>query len=226
MKLHKSLLLFGASVLLLTACGGEAGSTDDSGATDDAETEEVTEDDETVETASEKETEESEDNEETADTPEQQAGDVIETEGGTRTIVATNYGIDETVENGDFIITLKNAQLSQFQPSEDFVEMFGGEDLGMITFQIEVVNDSENTNSIYPDQGIAVTDTGKQIDADLFLSDDVGGDFHGNVTKEGDVFFFFDGNAEDVSNVRYIINSGSDENFESFGEDIEFNVDF
>lgn len=40
MKLHKSLLFFGASALLLTACG-EEGSTEESNAADEVETEEV-----------------------------------------------------------------------------------------------------------------------------------------------------------------------------------------
>jgi len=216
--------MFGATALLLAACGAEEESTEEPETSEEIETEEVeTEEVETEETA--EQTSDTEDDSD-GDTPEQQAGDVIEAEGGTRTIVATNYGINETKENGPFTVTLTNAQLSQFQPSEDMVDIFGGEDLGMVTVQVEVENNSEDTNSIYPDQGIAVTDTGQQIDAELFFSDDVGGDFHGNVVKSGDVFFFFDGQAEDVSNVRYIVDSGSDENFERFGEDLEFSIDF
>lgn len=57
MKLHKSLLLFGASALLLSACGDE-GSTEDSEATVQPETEEVADEPEVVETASEEEVEE------------------------------------------------------------------------------------------------------------------------------------------------------------------------
>jgi len=234
MKLHKNILIFGTSLLLLAACGIDEGSTEDADATEEPETEQVAEDTDAEDTGAEESEAETEDttegsdesSNEDSDTPEQQAGDVIEAEGGTRTVVATNYNINETVENGPFTVTLQNAQLSQFQPSPDFVDMFGGEDLGMITVQVEVTNNSEDTNTIYPDQGIAVTDTGTQIDADLLMSDDVGGDFHGNVTKSGDVFFFFDGQAKEVSNVRYLVNSGSDENFESFGEDLEFSIDF
>ncbi len=219
MKLHKSLLLFGASALMLAACGTNEESSENENTAEEAETEEVADD-----TVNEAETEENDETD--TDTPEQEAGDVIEAEGGTRTVIATNYNIDEEQENGPFTITVKNAQLSQFQPSEDMVDFFGGEDLGMVTLQLEVVNNSEETNLIYPDQGTVVTDTGQQIDAELFLSDDLGGEFYGEVTKTGDVFFFFDGQAEEVSNIRYLINSGTDEDFESFGEDIEFSIDF
>jgi len=219
MKLHKSLLLFGASALMLAACGTNEESSETENTAEEAETEEVADD-----TVNEAETEENDETD--TDTPEQEAGDVIEADGGTRTIIATNYNINEEQENGPFTITVKNAQLSQFQPSEDMVDFFGGEDLGMVTLQLEVVNNSEETNLIYPDQGTVVTDTGQQIDAELFLSDDLGGEFYGEVTKTGDVFFFFDGQAEEVSNIRYLINSGTDEDFESFGEDIEFSIDF
>lgn len=221
MKLHKSLLLFGASALLLAACGDEVESTGEE-ATEEPEVAEVVDDVEADETTETDDAEEVED----TDSPEQQAGDVIEADGGTRTIVATNYGIDEVQENGSFTVTVTNAQLSQFQPSEDMVDVFGGEDLGMVTIQMNVANSSEDTNSIYPDQGIIVTDTGQQVNAEVFLSDQVGGDFYGNVTKSGDVFFFFDGQAEEISSVRYIIDSGHDENFETFGEDLEFLIEF
>lgn len=204
---------------MLAACGTNEESSETENTAEEAETEEVADD-----TVNEAETEENDETD--TDTPEQEAGDVIEADGGTRTIIATNYNINEEQENGPFTITVKNAQLSQFQPSEDMVDFFGGEDLGMVTLQLEVVNNSEETNLIYPDQGTVVTDTGQQIDAELFLSDDLGGEFYGEVTKTGDVFFFFDGQAEEVSNIRYLINSGTDEDFESFGEDIEFSIDF
>lgn len=58
MKLHKSLLLFGAGAILLTACGEDGGSEETT--TDDTETEEVVEDNDEVET-------ENNDNEETSE---------------------------------------------------------------------------------------------------------------------------------------------------------------
>jgi hypothetical protein len=219
MKLHKSSLLFGASALMLAACGTNEESSENGKTAEEAETEEVADD-----TVNETETDENDETD--TDTPEQEVGDVIEADGGTRKIIARNYNIDEEQENGPFTVTVKNAQLSQFQPSEDMVDFFDGEDLGMVTLQLEVVNNSDETNLIYPDQGTVVTDNGQQIDAELFLSDDLGGEFYGEVTKSGDVFFFFDGQAEEVSNIRYLTNSGTDEDFEPFGEDIEFSIDF
>lgn len=219
----KKLVTFlGVSSLLLTACGGEQSEDAESTDSSTEEDTEVVEEEEAEQVKDEVETE----SEEEDSSLTQQVGDTIEAEGGTRTIVGQVENINETQSSGPFEVTLLHSQLSQFQPAEDFVDIFGGEDLVLLTFQVEVTNNSEDTNTIHPDQGIAVTDNGNQVDAEIFLSDDVGGDFHGEVTKTGDVFFLYDGNADDVSSARYIINSGHDENFDNFGEDIEFTVEF
>lgn len=210
----KFLSLFFVSTLLLTACGNEK----DTGGEDPNTNDEI----EDVETAEDEVVED----EATEDGPQQQPGDVIEAEAGTREVLAVNYGIDETLENGPFAITIKNAQISQFKPTEDMVEFFDGDNLGMVAIEVEAVNNSDETNTIYPDQGIIVTDTGHQVDADLFLSDDVGGDFHGEVTKSGDIFFFFEDDASDVKNIRFIISSGHDDDYDHYGDDLEFSIDF
>lgn len=233
MELRKVFLAGFASTFLLTACG-----TDDTETTTD-DTEQTTEineetseeeteeniDEELVEEDQEEETEEvvSEDE----DSPQQQVGAIIEEDGMTRTIVATNYGINETLESGPFTVTLLNSQISHLEiDDEETAEYFGGDDLAMVAFDIEVSNNSDETNVIYPDQGTIVTNTGNQVDADLFMSDSVGGDFFGEVTKSGGVYFFYEGDPEEITTVRYIIRSGSDENFDNFSDDLEFSVDF
>lgn len=245
MELKKILMTGLASTLLLAACDDDASDTETN-----LESEEVqdssTEDEEVVEedtaTDVEEDTEdlddevtadedESEDVEEVTEDdenlPDQQVGDVIESEGMSRTVIATNYGIDESIENGPFTVTLLNSQVSHLEiDDEEAAEYFDGDDLVMVSLQLEVTNDSSDTNSIYPDQGTIVTNTGKQVDADIWMSDSVGGDFYGEVTKDGDVFFFFEGEPEEITNVRYIVRSGHDEDYESFGDDIEFSIDF
>lgn len=216
--MKKILTLLSVSSLLLGACGAEEEGADQAPAEETTALEEDTETDLETETETETGAE--------GKSLEQQAGDVIEDESGKRTIISQVENINETQVNGPFEITLLHSQLSQLQPSPDYVNLFGGEDLALITFQIEVTNTSPDTNSIYPNQGTAVTDNGHQVDAALLLSDDVGGDFYGEVTKTGDVFFIYDGDASEVSSVRYIIRSSHGEDFESFGEDLEFIVNF
>lgn len=224
MSIKKLLLGLTASAFVLSACGGEEAPEEttepeteevaDSEPEDLAETEEENQEDEDVEETEELEPEESEE------------GESEETELGTLTTHSQILDINETQENGAFNISLINASLADLVVSDEFADWFESPEVTMVAMEIEVENTTGDTNSIYPDQGTIVTNTGQQIDADLLMSDEVGGDFLGEVTKSGTVFFFFEEDPAEIGTVRYIIDSGHDENFESFGEAIEFSVDF
>lgn len=94
----------------------------------------------------------------------------------------------------------------------------------MVILEVEAVNNNKDTNAIYTEQGIIVTDTGHQIKTDLFFSDDVGSDFHGEVTKTADIFFFFDDDSSSVKNIRFIVNSAYDKDYPSYREVLEFSI--
>ena len=52
----------------------------------------------------------------------------------------------------------------------------------VVTINMTASNSTDQTISFYPDQATLVTDTGQQVDADLWFSGNVGGDFLGKVT--------------------------------------------
>lgn len=56
-----------------------------------------------------------------------------------------------------------------------------------VKFNIENTTD-DNEFDTYPDQAELVTSTGEQVDAEMFLSDHIGGNIDKGVIKEGDVF--------------------------------------
>lgn len=205
----KMLTVIGLCGLVLSACGGEETTTNESANSQESVTEEsaVVEESSVVE-STEKDSE------------------VNETEFGTITTLAQVKDINETQQSGPFNVTIEAIQKSQMQPTADYVEMFGGEDLAVITIQLSVENTNEDTNAIYPDQGTIVTDTKQQIEADMFISDSVGGDFIGEVVKNGTIQFIFDGNAEDIKSFQYIVGSGSDSDWNNFGEDLTFDFSF
>lgn len=205
----KIMMMLGMASMVLGACG-------EPGVTEEPENEL-----DTTEISDSADVDETEDT--TAATSE---NEVVEAEGGKRTIIIPAVDVNETQTSGSFDVTLLKAEVSQFEPSPDFVDMFGGDKLAMVTLQVEATNNSEDTNTIYPDQGTIVTNTGNQVDADIFFSDDVGGDFLGEVTKSGDIFFFYEGNAEEIETLKYVINAPHNENFDSLGEDLEFNIEF
>lgn len=70
----------------------------------------------------------------------------------------------------------------------------------------------------YPDQATLVTSTGEQIDADMLLSDDVGGEIHEGVIKDGGIYFYLDrGSALEIEWVKM--------NWDSSFEDPDGNYD-
>lgn len=70
---------------------------------------------------------------------------------------------------------------------------------------------------IYPNQGTLTTNDGQQIDADIYESDDVGGDLLKGAKKDGWVYFFIPNmqNATDITSVRIIFtgNNYGDDDF-------------
>lgn len=222
----KLLAVIGLCGIVLGACGEKTATTErtesQSSATEESSTveESTTVEESSVVESTEKASEVTEVNAIETDS------EVIESEFGTITTLAQVKDINETQLSGPFKITVEAIQKSQLQPSADYVEMFGGENLAVITIQLSVENTNGDTNMIYPDQGTIVTDTKQQVEAEMFLSDSVGGDFIGEVVKNGAVQFIFDGNAEDIKSFKYIVGSGSDPDWNYFGEDLTFDFSF
>ncbi|HGZ2521546.1 TPA: DUF4352 domain-containing protein, partial [Enterococcus faecalis] len=75
--------------------------------------------------------------------------------------------------------------------------------VAQVYFKIE--NTSDKDFNVYPDQGTLVIE-GQQIDADMWFSDDLGGEILHGVTKEGMVTFSIPkiSNVDNVPNIRLI----------------------
>ena len=95
----------------------------------------------------------------------------------------------------------------------------------LVAVYVRVENTSTDTFSIHPDQGTLVTNTQEQSNAKVFISDAVGGDFFGQVVKEGSVYFTLDSEATDLESLRFIVASPYADDFSSVGEDLEFKIE-
>lgn len=66
----------------------------------------------------------------------------------------------------------------------------------------------ENTTAdkvfnVYPDQATLTTSTGEQVEVEMWNSDDIGGEIHEGVIKEGDIFFYLErGHAEEINWIK------------------------
>ena len=86
-------------------------------------------------------------------------------------------------------------------------------------------NTSDDTLSFYPDQSTMVTNK-KQLEADFLFSASIGGDFYGNVEKEGLVYFIYEEDLRDVDKMRLFVKGAVDNDFNKVGEDIELELKF
>lgn len=201
-------LIFSAvivSALMLGACGDEEKDTSKDNQTSSEETSKKNESTESTEKA----TDETE---------------VEESELGKKTVLFKNKELGMTQTTGPMNLTISAAQVATIEPVEEYKELFNGQDIvTVVTATMAAENTLDETISWYPNQATLVTDTGQQVDADIWLSGDVGGDFLGKVKKDGDVIWVLK-HDEAIKNVKIHIGAPHNANFDNVGEDLAIDI--
>ena len=86
-----------------------------------------------------------------------------------------------------------------------------GEEVESSAVGVKMKIENTSTDKIYttfPDQATLVTSTGEQVEAEMFLSDDLGGEIHEGVIKEGNIIFYLErGKAEEIDWIKLTWNS-------------------
>ena len=81
-----------------------------------------------------------------------------------------------------FKVTVNKIEIITFEPSEEYKETFANKDfLTILGLGLEVENMSSDSNYIYPNQGVLVTNTKERSEAYPLLSDDISGEYVGEV---------------------------------------------
>lgn len=114
------------------------------------------------------------------------------------------------------------------EPIEEVKSLLDDKDRArLLMIEMEVTNTSDEDVSFYPDQSVLTTNTGQQVDSDIWLSDSVGGDFYGEVTKEGQIMFILEDDGDELEDFTLILDAPhGTESYDSVGEDkrIDFNI--
>lgn len=198
MNMKRYGLLLALPLMLLVGCG-EA----DELKTTTTDTEEVVEAEKTEEPAPESTTD----------------AEVQESELGSNHIYMKNKALDITETIGSVNFAIDKVQTSRLTVNEAYRDSFDAqEEVTVVAMNVIVENTVDETISFHPNQATLVTNTGEQVTADLWFSDDVGGEFLGKVKKEGNVLFFVKAMPEDLADVKVVIDGPSDANYESIGE--------
>lgn len=154
-----------------------------------------------------------------------EGGETETSNGITKTPVVKCSNVGYTVQAGPMTLTVNKFMTASVRiDDENTAAVAGvpaGQEVSMVVMDMTAENTSGDTITFYPDQGTIVTDTKEQTTAALFVGDDVGGDFYGQVVKSGQVFWFLpNSKAEDIHHVQLRIDSPHDENYDHFGDTI------
>lgn len=227
-----------STVLLLAACGGESNETipAEQEAPTTVATEEVVED---VETDESSEAVDSAEADEEGAEDAGPTGDWEEADFGKIKAVGFGYndelGIDGTdaplkpLEMGPMLLEIGMLAVVDIQPDEDSKELFFDDksETRAVIIDMKVENTSEADVTFDPNMAVIVTNTGEQLEPDMFLTDSFGGDFLGKVKKEGQIWWILNDIEQEVTSVKLIISPPyNTDDWEDLGEEkrLEFEV--
>ena len=157
------------------------------------------------------------------------SGKVVDEDGMKKKPLITNKSLNKKYYTGDFEITVVSAQIATLSAqSEEVAEYLGIEmerEYVLFGIGIKVENTSDKDESINPNISTITTNTKEQVDSLIMVSDDVGGDYYGNVVKEGQVFFICSkSDINEINHIRWIID-GPNANGERVGESLSIEFD-
>lgn len=210
----KKLLIIGLSAFLLAACSFNKTTTE---IRDLPSEETVSNEDELNQTdgLNEEEIQEEEANKTNADTD--KTGEFVEEGLGKLKTVGVGYndevGIDGTdaplkpIKMGPMLLTVETVKIYDIETDESGKSnYFNGEDnVRLIWVDMKTENTSKEDISFYPDQAIMVTDTGEQLDSEVLMMQEVGGDFLGKVKKEGVSWWIVKNMDQDIKELTFIV---------------------
>ncbi|WP_406945718.1 hypothetical protein ACJA3J_05575 [Halobacillus sp. SY10] len=132
------------------------------------------------------------------------------------------------IEMGSMKLTIGSVGVMQIEPIDEMKNLFNGKNkVKVVVMDMIAENTSDEDVSFHPNQSTIVTDTGEQVTSDLFLSGEVGGDFYGKVTKEGQVWWILNDAEKEINNIKLILEPVFDTaSYENTSEEkrVEFEV--
>lgn len=144
------------------------------------------------------------------------------TELGKVTDYYSNDKLNYSIKTGPMKLEFSKIMVYEIELKEQYKAQFKGADvINVIALKSKVENTSKDLVNFYPDQATIVTDTKEQIDASMIASDHIGGEFIGEVEKEGTVAFLLNKSVADVKKISINIDGPSNDSFDRVGEDIK-----
>lgn len=130
----------------------------------------------------------------------------------------------QTIETGGFTLAIENlGYLNRDDLGAEADDVLEADTQTVLALNMTVENTTDDTLAFYPDQSTLIVGN-QQVEAHFFLSEQVGGDFIGNVVKDGVVMYetsLSKDEVEALGEVRYVVDGPHDEDFERVGDDVD-----
>lgn len=170
-------------------------------------------------------------NKSTTEENKKETAEVVKENGLEKTPIFTNKELNTTGETGGVKYNYKAIQISKLKfYTQEAADTFGFEknkELTCITFDVEVENTTDKDINFYPNMAKLITSTKEQIEPNMLLSDDVGGEFLGNVKKQGNLIYILENTkADDIKTLEVRADAPIDaKTYDALGDEIKLNFE-
>lgn len=132
----------------------------------------------------------------------------------------------EAISDGPMYVKVNKVQLERFLPKSPKMKTLvdNRKEVTMITLDVLVVNESENSTHFNLTQAKVHADSNEKTTVDELLSDKVGGEFASGEKKEGKLVILLDSNPRDIASLEVKITPTLDSNYEPIGEGASLKV--
>ena len=139
------------------------------------------------------------------------SGKAVDENGMKKEPIVTNKSIEASGQIGPIKFTITSAQLSKATVTNEqaaaLMRVEEGQEFAIVGIGMDVENTVDDEIDFFPNQGTIVTNTKEQVDAALFLSEDIGGKFLGKVKKSGQTYFICKNSvADDITSIKFHVN--------------------
>lgn len=135
----------------------------------------------------------------------------------------------KTIKMGPMELTINGVHVLRIETDEDGKQLYfdGKEEAMAILVDMKASNTSDSDVTFHPNQAIITTDTGEQVESDIMLMGEAGGDFLGKVEKEGQTWWLLKNVDKEIKKITMVISPPSNmETWDDLAEEqrIEFEV--
>ena len=150
----------------------------------------------------------------------------VDTEFGNQIIEYEKRGTIEEKKSGDVELDITDINVGKLEVNDEYKSDFDNkEEVTLVTIGMKAENKGKDKVSFYADQAVLTTNKGEQAEANLMVSEDVGGEFKEKDKKEGKVYYEVESKPEEIEKITLDVNGVSNKEFESLGEDITVEIE-